>query len=179
MLEKAVQKALGGNDRRDRRSMRAMTSDARIALDRTDWAILDVLQRDGRMSFLAVGRLVNLSGPAVRERVRRLEQAGLIRGYVAQVDSAVAGYPITAFIRMPCTGVNCIRNAYRPELFPEIIEIHRITGGDCSILKVIATSMHHLEALVDRLAGYGRPTTSLVLSTIADGRPIQPSLTKG
>ena len=152
-----------------------MTSDAGFQPDRTDWAILDVLQRDGRMSFLAVGRLVNLSGPAVRERVRRLEQAGLIRGYAAQVDTVAAGYPITAFIRMHCTGPNCIRLAYRPELFPEIVEIHRVTCGDCSILKVVATSMNHLEALVDRLASYGRPTTSLVLSTVVDRRPIQPS----
>jgi len=151
-----------------------MAFDAGIELDRTDWAILDVLQGEGRMSFLAVGRLVNLSGPAVRERVRRLEQAGLIRGYAAQVDAAAAGYPIMAFVRMPCAGANCIRNAYRPELFPEIVEMHRVTGGDCSILKVVATSMNHLEELVDRLAIYGRPITSLVLSTVADARPIQP-----
>ncbi len=156
-----------------------MASDAGTRLDRTDWAILDVLQRDGRMSFLAVGRLVNLSGPAVRERVRRLEEAGLIRGYAAQVDTVAAGYPITAFIRMPCAGVNCIREAYRPELFPEIIEMHRVTGGDCSILKVVAGSMEHLEALIDRLAAYGRPATSLVLSTIADRRPVQPNVGQG
>jgi Lrp/AsnC family leucine-responsive transcriptional regulator len=78
-----------------------MTSDARIALDRTDRAILDVLQRDGRLSFLAVGRLVNLSGPAVRERVRRLEQAGVIRCYGARVDHEAAGHPVLAFLSPP------------------------------------------------------------------------------
>jgi len=151
-----------------------MTFDAGMELDRTDWAILDVLQRDGRMSFLAVGREVSLSGPAVRERVRRLEEAGLIRGYAARVDNATAGYPIMAYVRMPCAGANCIRTGYRPELFPEIVEMHRVTGGDCSILKVVATSMTHLEELVDRLATYGRPITSLVLSTVTDSRPVRP-----
>jgi Lrp/AsnC family leucine-responsive transcriptional regulator len=149
-----------------------MTSDAGIALDRTDRAILDVLQRDGRLSFLAVGRLVNLSGPAVRERVRRLEQAGVIRGYGARVDPAAAGHPVLAFVRMGCIGPGCIRTEYTPQRFPEILELHRLSGGDCSILKVVTPTVARLEQLIDRLAAYGKPTTSLVLSTVAEHRPV-------
>jgi Lrp/AsnC family leucine-responsive transcriptional regulator len=149
-----------------------MTSDAGNALDRTDRAILDVLQRDGRLSFLAVGRLVNLSGPAVRERVRRLEQAGVIRGYGARVDHEAAGQAVLAFVRMACIGPGCIRASYTPSLFPEILEMHRLSGGDCSILKVVTPSVARLEELIDRLAAYGKPTTSLVLSTVVEDRPI-------
>ena len=90
-------------------------------LDRTDWAILAELQRDARLSYLALGKLIGLSGPATAERVRRLEAAGIIGGYRAVVDRARVGYSVTAFVRMTCFGGRCIRIAYTPQLFPEVI----------------------------------------------------------
>ena len=73
------------------------------ALDSTDWRILDELQRDGRLSYNQLAKRVNLSSPAVAERVRRLEESGVIAGYQAQVDPAKAGFPLTAFVQMRCT----------------------------------------------------------------------------
>jgi Lrp/AsnC family leucine-responsive transcriptional regulator len=135
-------------------------------LDRTDWAILRELQRDARLSFQQLGRQIGLSGPATGERVRRLEAAGMIVGYAAAVDPPSVGYPIVAFIRMSCSGAGCIRTAYTPEGFPEVLELYRVSGTDCSLLKVVASSVPHLENLLDRLARYGQPTTSLVLSAV-------------
>lgn len=143
-------------------------------LDRTDWAILWELQRDARLSFQQLGRQVGLSGPATGERVRRLETAGVIVGYAAEVDPANVGYPIVAFIRMSCSGAGCIRTAYTPESFPEVLELHRVSGTDCSLLKVVASSVSHLENLLDRLALYGQPTTSLVLSAVVQRGGISP-----
>jgi Lrp/AsnC family leucine-responsive transcriptional regulator len=143
-------------------------------LDRTDWAILTELQRDARLSYLALGKLVGLSGPATAERVRRLEAAGIITGYRAVVDRARVGYSVTAFVRMTCFGGRCIRTSYTPQLFPEVVELHRVNGEDCSLLKVAVASIAHLEDLIDRLARYGHPATTLVLSTVTEHLPVPP-----
>ena len=141
-------------------------------LDRTDWAILGELQNDARLSYQQLGRRVGLSGPATGERVRRLEAAGVITGYQAEVSPAKTGYPIVAFVRMACTGAVCIRTAYTPDGFPEVLELHRVSGTDCSLLKVVASSVGHLEELLDRLARYGQPTTSLALSSVVQRGPV-------
>src|SRR5690348_11447219 len=84
----------------DARRSGAQTLRMDRSLDRTDWQILAELQRDGRLSFNQLGRRVSLSAPAVAERVRRLEEAGVITGYGARVDAARAGLPLTAFVQM-------------------------------------------------------------------------------
>lgn len=134
-------------------------------MDETDWEILRELQDNARLSFNELSRRVHLSPPAVAERVRKLETSGVIGGYHAEVDAARAGWPVTAFIRMSCYGPRCVlRDPEVPE-WPEIREIHRVTGDACSILRVAAPSMTAFETLIDRLAGYGRPSSTMVLST--------------
>lgn len=143
-------------------------------LDATDWQILSALQTDGRLSFNQLGKRVNLSPPAVADRVRRLEEAGVITGYRAQVDPARAGQPLSAFVQMRCTTGRCLLKTTRAEDFPEVLEIHKLSGNSCSMLRVRVTSMRHLEGLFERLGEHGEMNTHVVLSTEFEGRPVQP-----
>jgi len=133
-----------------------------VNLDDIDWAIISQLQQDARISLSELGRRVKLSSSATTERVRQLEALGVITGYHAAVDLAKAGYPVLAVVRLKYPG-----NHHQPlhRLLaerPEILECLRTTGDDCYTLKVAATSMEHLETLVNELAGFGSTTTSVV-----------------
>ena len=140
-----------------------MTSEA--TLDDIDWRILDVLQADGRITFTELGRRVALTAPAVAERVRRLEETGVIEAFRAYLDPARVGYPIIAFVRWTSTGPDCARLGDVAKEIPEIVECHRITGETSYILKVAARSVRHLERLLDRLMPHGSTITSVVLSS--------------
>jgi Lrp/AsnC family leucine-responsive transcriptional regulator len=156
-----------------------MPHDSERLLDEIGWHILDELQRDARLSYSELGARVGLSAPAVAERMRRLEEAGVITGYRAEVDASKLGLPITAFIRCTAPGPQVGAIARKS---PEVLECHRVTGSDAFILKVVVGSVPHLEAIIDRLLPYGQPTTSLVLSspvpvrgvTRAAARPMTP-----
>ncbi|KQV09896.1 MULTISPECIES: Lrp/AsnC family transcriptional regulator [unclassified Kitasatospora] len=134
------------------------------SLDATDWAILTEVQQDGRIAFTELARRVNLSPSATTERVRRLEAAQVITGYRAEVDLERTGHAVLAVIRLkyPGTRHEPLRRLIGER--PEILECLRTTGDDCYVLKVAATSMAHLEELVDALAQFGSTTTNLVLS---------------
>jgi Lrp/AsnC family leucine-responsive transcriptional regulator len=146
-------------------------------LDATDWQILAELQADGRLSYNQLGKRVNLSPPAVADRVRRLEESGVIVGYKAQVDSARAGQPLAAFVQMRCTTGRCLLKTTRSEDFPEVLEIHKLSGNSCTMLRVRVASMRHLEGLFERLGEHGEINTHVVLSTEFEGRPVQPPAT--
>jgi Lrp/AsnC family leucine-responsive transcriptional regulator len=135
-----------------------------VNLDDVDWAIIDQLRANARMSMSELGRRVNLSSSATTERVRQLEATGVIAGYHAVLDLAKVGYPVLAVVRLKYPG-----NHHQPlrRLLAdrrEILECLRTTGDDCYTLKVAATSMEHLETLVDELAGFGSTTTGVVFS---------------
>ena len=136
------------------------------SLDVTDWAILAEVQRDGRIPFTELARRVNLSASATKERVRRLEEAGVITGYRAEVNPERTGYPVMAVVRLKYPGPGTRHQPLRRllEERSEILECLRTTGDDCYVMKVVATSMAHLEKLVDELAEFGSTTTNLVLS---------------
>ena len=142
-------------------------------MDSIDWKILKQLQRDARISYAELGRRVGLTTPAVIERVRKLEDAGIITGYRAEIDAAKVGLPITAFIRMSITGVDYSRIIEVAENAPEVLECHRGTGGDSFIMKVAVSSVEHLQNLIDRLTPYGITTTSIVLSSPVKSRVIE------
>ncbi|MET7400780.1 Lrp/AsnC family transcriptional regulator [Dactylosporangium sp. NPDC005572] len=143
-------------------------------LDNTDWRILEELQRDGRISFNRLARLVNLSAPAVAERVRRMEEAGVIDGYQAHVDPARAGLPLTAFVQLRCPLGRCLLKTTTAEDYPEVAEVHKLSGTSCTMLKVRVASMAHLEELLERLGQHGELNSHVVLSTQYDNRPVQP-----
>jgi Lrp/AsnC family leucine-responsive transcriptional regulator len=143
-----------------------------VTLDRTDWRLLEELQRDGRASFADLARVVAMSPSAVAERVRRLEEAGVISGYRATIDPERVGLTVLAFVRLRYPTGN-----YRPfhallDSTPEIVEAHHVTGEDCFVLKVLARSMRHLEEVNGRIAGLGAVTTSVVYSSPLTGRAL-------
>jgi Lrp/AsnC family leucine-responsive transcriptional regulator len=141
-------------------------------LDATDWRILAELQRDGRLSYNQLGKLVTMSPPAVAERVRRLEESGVISGYTARVDAARAGLPLSAFIQLRCSLGKCLLKTTTADDFPEIVEIHKLSGTSCSMLRLRLTSMAHLEDLLERLGQHGELNSHVVLSTQYEGRPV-------
>lgn len=117
---------------------------------------------------------MNLSPPAVADRVRRLEETGVIVGYKAEVDPARAGQPLSAFVQMRCTTGRCLLKTTKSEDFPEVLEIHKLSGNSCTMLRVRVVSMPHLEGLFERLGEHGEINTHVVLSTEFEGRPVQP-----
>jgi Lrp/AsnC family leucine-responsive transcriptional regulator len=134
-------------------------------LDTTNRRILHELQLDARLSMAELGRRVGLSAPAVTERVQRLERAGVIVGYRAEIDPRALGFSVAAVVRVrPAMG-----QLYRiPEIAQaseEVVECHRITGEDCYLLLVRLRSLDALEEVLDRFALHGQTTTSIVHSS--------------
>ena len=142
-------------------------------MDAIDWKILRELQADARISYAELGRRVGLTTPAVIERVRKLEDAKIITGYRAEIDTAKVGLPITAFIRMSISGVDYSHIIEVAEKSEEVLECHRGTGGDSFIMKVAVSDVGHLQTLIDKLTPYGITTTSIVLSSPVKSRVIE------
>lgn len=141
--------------------------------DAVDWLLIGELQHDGRLSYNELGRRVRLSPPAVAERVRRLEEQGVITGYHAHIDPAKVGRTIAALVRMSCYGPNCLlRHPEVVEQTAAIGEVHRLTGDSCCLLRVAVRSMAEFEELIDRLAEHGTPSSTMVLSSPVPWRPV-------
>lgn len=140
-------------------------------VDDLDWRLLELLQEHGRMSFSELGRQVSLSAPAVTERVRKLEERGVITGYSATVDVAKLGLPIEAIVRVRVRALDGLR--FRETILPHasIVSADHVTGDECWILRVACPSTAALETFVERAQRYGETTTSLVFSSPVRHRP--------
>lgn len=146
-----------------------------MAIDDIDRKVLKELQVDARVSYAELGRRVGLTTPAVIERVRKLEDAGVITGYRAEIDTAKVGLPIMAFVRMSIVGVDYSHIIEVAEESNEVLECHRGTGGDSFIMKVAVASVEHLQQIIDKLTPYGITTTAIVLSSPVKRRVIDVS----
>ncbi|HET6285900.1 MAG TPA: Lrp/AsnC family transcriptional regulator [Amycolatopsis sp.] len=131
-------------------------------LDMTDWAILVELQKDGRLPLTELGKRVSLSASATTERVKRLESAGVITGYRAEVDLEKAGYVVLAVVRLKYPGSKHTPLHKLLAERTEILECLRTTGDDCYSLKIAAPSMGRLEEIVNELALFGSTNTNIV-----------------
>lgn len=133
-------------------------------LDAVNLRLLEELQADGRIGMAELGRRVGMSAPAVAERVQRLERAGVIAGYHADVDPGKLGFPVAAIVRIrPAPG----QLARIPEVAretPEVVECYRITGEDCFLIKLYLRAIDELEEVLDRFTPYGLTTTSIIHS---------------
>ena len=143
-------------------------------MDETNRRLLDVLGEDPRMSTAELARRLGMSGPAVRERVARLEETGVIRGYRVDVDPAALGLPVAASVRIRPGPGQLPKIADLARATPEVSECHRISGDDCFLLKVHVPSMDGLEDVLDRFLLHGQTTSSFVVSTPVPAR--QPGL---
>jgi len=138
------------------------TPNRALKLDPIDRRIISELSADGRVPLAELGRRVSLSSPAIAERVQRLETAGVITGYRAEIDPRALGYNLTAIVRIKPAAGQLPRIPELARQIPEIGECHRITGEDCFYLKVHLRSIDDLSALLDRFLAYGETTTSLI-----------------
>lgn len=152
-----------------------MTNDAEKLLDETGWAMLCALQENARISYADLGRKVGLTPPAVADRIRRLEAAGIITGYHATVNPAKLGLSLTAIIRFKGANVTSERIIDVVKRCPEIVECHDLTGDDCMSLTVVVASVSHLQSVIVRLMPFGASNTSIVLASPLQHRAIGPS----
>ncbi len=143
-------------------------------LDATNLRLLDELQADARVSLAELGRRVGLTAPAVAERLQRLEERGVIRGYRADVDPRALGNTLTAILRIRPAPRRLQAVAEVARDTPEVVECHRVTGEDCYYAKLHVRDVEELERVIDRFTPYGQTTTSIVQSSPVAGRSIAP-----
>jgi len=143
-----------------------------MLLDPINRRLLAALQADARLSTAELARRVSLSPPAVAERVRRLEESGVITGYHADVDPRAIGYPIAAVVRVRPAIQQLARIRELAWRIPEVVECHRITGEDCFFLTLRLRSLDDLEGILDRFVLHGQTTTSIIHSSPVPRRPL-------
>ena len=146
--------------------------ESNVKLDKIDWKILKELENDARVSYAELARRVNLSAPAVTERVQKLEDAKVICGYKTIINPASLGLSIMAIIQMSLPSTQWTKLMEVIESIPEIVECHRATGDVDLFMKVRVNSMDAIERIIDQLVAYGEPNTSLILSTPIEERSI-------
>lgn len=144
-------------------------------LDAKDRAILEALQEDGRQPLSALGRRIGLSQPAISERVKRLEERGIITGYAARINPAALGLTMMAIIRLKTQHAQIRACLKRFAELPNVIEVHRVTGDDCFVLKAVVPVPEDLAGIVDAIGEFGAVTTSLVLKS-EPAKPLSPAL---
>lgn len=133
-------------------------------LDKKDRLIIRALQQDARQSLSALGKQIGLSQPAVSERVKKLEDAGVICGYSARIDLRAIGFRLQAVVRVRTTHEHIQRYVSLFESIPEVLDVVRVTGDDCFVVRYAFAEPEDLERVVDALAAHGSITTALILS---------------
>jgi Lrp/AsnC family leucine-responsive transcriptional regulator len=134
-------------------------------LDPVNLRVLGELVSDGRIAMAELGRRVGLSAPAVAERVQRLERAGIIAGYRAELDPRALGFAVSAVVRIRPAPGQLQRIPEIARETPEVAECHRITGDDCYLLRLHLRSIDDLEDVLDQFTPYGLTTTSIIHSS--------------
>ncbi len=135
-----------------------------LLLDATNVALLRLLRDDPRLSVSELARRVEMSAPAVRERLQRLEDAGVVRWRV-EIDPRALGFPVCAYVRVRPAPGQLAKLAALARNMPQVTECHRVTGEDCFVVKIHVAAIDQLDAVLDQLLAFGQTTTSLVQST--------------
>lgn len=133
-------------------------------IDEISRKLLDELQKDARIPFAELGRRVGLSASATAERVRRLEDEGIIRGYRLDIDPRALGYSVMVFTRMTFQGEKYKHFLTYIKGVEEVRECYHVTGSDALIMKILARSIEELDSIVTKFLAYGEPNSSVVLN---------------
>lgn len=144
-----------------------------VKIDALNWKILNRLQQNARESFANIGRSVGLTAPAVGERVKKMEDAGILLGYNTVVSHSLTGHQLKAIISL-----RAFMGKLKPFLalvptFDEVINCYRITGNENIVMEVVLKDQFHLERFIDKLIQYGETRTNIVLSHVVANAPIQ------
>jgi Lrp/AsnC family leucine-responsive transcriptional regulator len=142
----------------------SMTRSSLLA-DPRNVQLLELLSKDPRLAIADLARAIGLSAPATRERLARLQEEGVIRGFRLDIDPAALGLPMTAIVRLRPAPGNLPKVTELARKTPHVVECHRVTGEDCLVMKVLLPSVEALEPLLDKFLSYGNTTTSIVQST--------------
>jgi Lrp/AsnC family leucine-responsive transcriptional regulator len=147
-----------------------------VPLDALNRSLLTGLAVDARLSLAELGRRVGLSAPAVAERLERLRDAGVVRGYRVEVDPRALGYSLGVVLRIRPEARHLRTVAERARESPEVVECHRITGDDCYVMILHVRDVEHLESVIDRFTPCGQTTTSIIQSSPVPRRslPLEP-----
>ncbi|PHS64905.1 MAG: ArsR family transcriptional regulator [Flavobacterium sp.] len=143
-----------------------------MQLDSLNWKILQYLQANARQSNAEIGREVGISSPAVSERIKKMEDAGVINGYHTEVSPLEVGYQLTAIITLRAFMGKLKPFLNKVKTFDEVLNCYRITGNENIVLEVILKDQNHLEIFIDQLINYGETKTQIVLSDVIKNAPI-------
>jgi|ERR1051325_3608825 Lrp/AsnC family leucine-responsive transcriptional regulator len=133
--------------------------------DSTNLELLVLLQENPRAPISQLARKIGMSNPAVKERVLRLQESGILSGFRLELNPKELGYQVMAFVRMRPLPGHLNKVAELAQSIPEVTECHRITGEDCFIMKVYLKEISHLDRVLDRFLAHGQTTTSIVQSS--------------
>ena len=136
-----------------------------IWADQKNLQLLRLLQKNPRVPISQLARKIGMSNPAVKERVLRLEENGILAGFHLELNPKELGYHVMAFVRIRPLPGHLNKVAELAQSIPEITECHRITGEDCFILKLYLEEISNLDRVLDRFLAHGQTTTSIVQSS--------------
>lgn len=143
-----------------------------MKLDELNWKILKALQKNARQSNTQISNEVGISSAAIAERIRKMEDSGIIKGYHAQISHFEVSYQLKAIITLRAFMGRLKAFLETVKTFDEVINCYRITGNENIIMEVVLKDQKHLEKFIDRLITYGETTTHIVLSNIVENNPI-------
>ncbi|PQB03818.1 Lrp/AsnC family transcriptional regulator [Aureitalea marina] len=145
-----------------------------MKLDSLNWEILALLQGNARLSNAAIGRQVGISSPAVSERIKKMEDAGVIQQYYTVISAIESGYQLKAIITLRAFMGKLKPFLQKVHTFDEVVNCYRITGNENIVMEVILKNQHHLETFIDQLITYGETKTQIVLSHVVRNNEVRP-----
>jgi Lrp/AsnC family leucine-responsive transcriptional regulator len=143
-----------------------------MLMDALNWKILKCLQENARQSNAKIGRIVGISSPAVSERIKKMEDVGVINGYKTIVSSYEVGYQLKAIITIRAFMGKLKPFLIKVKSFDEVLNCYRITGNENIVMEVMLTNQRHLEQFIDQLISYGETKTQIVLSSVIENTAI-------
>jgi Lrp/AsnC family leucine-responsive transcriptional regulator len=145
-----------------------------MMLDSLNWKILKCLQANSRQSNVAIGKIVGISSPAVSERIKKMEDAGIIQGYKTSVSPLDVGYQLKALITLRAFMGMLKPFLEKVKTYDEVLNCYRITGNENIIMEVAFKNQKHLESFIDQLIVYGETKTQIVLSHVVKDNAVKP-----
>ena len=143
-------------------------------IDSLNWKILNCLQKNARQSNSEIGRTVGISSPAVTERIKKMEDAGIIQGYQTSVSALEAGYQLKAIITLRAFMGMLKPFMEKVKSYDEVLNCYRITGNENFVMEVVLKNQKHLERFIDQLIVYGETKTQIVLSHVVKNGQVKP-----
>jgi len=146
-----------------------------MKIDSLNWKILKCLQRNARQSNAEIGREVGVSSPAVSERIKKMEDSGIIEGFKASISAYEVGYQLKAIITLRAFMGMLKPFLEKVKTYPEVLNCYRITGNENFVMEVALKDQKHLEQFIDQVIVYGETKTQIVLSHVVKNNEVNPA----